>query len=68
MQQWEHLEVEIFGNHLTVNGERRDGTYLPIQLLDQLGQNGWELAAAERGYWAEWFKPKVWMLLKRPLP
>lgn len=68
MQQWEHLEVELHPKYWTARGVYHEGAFTPVQVLDQLGQEGWELAAAERKRLGTFFfEPNFWMLLKRPL-
>ena len=68
MQKWEHLEVELHRKYWTARGVYHEGEFTPVQVLDQLGQEGWELAAAGRKRPGAWSEPNFWMLLKRPLP
>lgn len=67
MQKWEYQEIRVSYNHWSINDVRQDGTAPShLSILNWLGQQGWELAAAERfprlHFW------NYWMIVKRPLP
>jgi hypothetical protein len=68
MQKWEYLEIALHRTYWYANRVRNDSQFTLVELLDELGQEGWELAAAERKRPGAWTEPNFWMLLKRPLP
>ena len=68
MQKWEYLEIALHRKYWTALEVYHEGEFTPVQVLNQLGQEGWELAAAERARSHRLFDSNVWMLLKRPLP